>query len=104
MIVREILKDPVGVLATFDYYNDYKDTRSWLRAGGHLHLLCSLDIGNKVWFKKNEEIKALSKHDELLSGIETRISRASEGMECGDPSYQHLVDALTIIAKAKENA
>jgi len=41
-----------------------------------------------------------SRIDELLLGIETRIRRASEGMECGDPSYQHLVDAITIIAKA----
>ena len=55
---------------------------------------------NKCDLVTQETEDLCKQRNELLSGIETRINRASEGMECGDPSYQHLVDALTIIDKA----
>lgn len=49
MIVREIKADPDGVLATFDWFNDYKDTRSWLLGGLQFGLLEMLDKGHEKW-------------------------------------------------------
>jgi len=55
MIVREILKDTENVLATFDYFNDYKDTRSWAKRNGCPHLVKLLDAGNETWMKERNK-------------------------------------------------
>jgi len=56
MIVREIVARPDLVLPKFDYFNDYKDTRNWLKGSDHLNILNSLDNGYKEWEerRKNE--------------------------------------------------
>ena len=58
MIVREIKKDPFKVLACFDWFNDYKDTRSWCVMMELPDLIAKLDEGYKIWMDAyNEEIK-----------------------------------------------
>ena len=53
MRVREILQDPDKVLATFDYFNDYKDTRDFLSypPGEHDELIARLDAGEEAWWE-----------------------------------------------------
>lgn len=50
MIVREIIECPQEVLRTFDWLNDYGDTRSYLvRKGGNEELLSILDGKRDIW-------------------------------------------------------
>lgn len=58
MIVREILEDPFKVVAIFDWFNDYKDTRSYLirvigrgddRAPKAMAVLKLLDAGYQLY-------------------------------------------------------
>jgi len=52
MIVREIKDDPINVLKTFDHFNDYDDTRSYVFRYGDLCILDLLDASHAVWSKK----------------------------------------------------
>ena len=52
MIVREIKKDPEKVLAHFDWFNDYKDTRSWCVGQELTEIVSALDIGYDAWLEK----------------------------------------------------
>lgn len=53
MIVREIVADPDGVLKTFDYFNDYKDTHRWLVCGaGNDAVLKRLEAGHQAWMQE----------------------------------------------------
>jgi hypothetical protein len=56
MIVREILQDPFAIVANFDWFNDYRDTRRFLVDHGGPEtpaLLAFLDAGNTLWWKLN---------------------------------------------------
>lgn len=53
MIVREITKNPEHVIKNFDWFNDYKDTRSYLIRLGHAKIIYSLDNGYKNFLYKN---------------------------------------------------
>jgi len=50
MIVREIKQEPEKVMATFDWFNDYKDTRSWLRYACP-GILPEFDRRYKLWLE-----------------------------------------------------
>lgn len=52
MIVREIKQNPVEVLRNFDWFNDYKDTRSWAVGQGLTEIVDGLDIGHEKWINK----------------------------------------------------
>jgi len=54
MIVREIREDPSGVIASFDWYNDYDDTKRWVTDNCSVGVLEELDAGFHTWlFEKN---------------------------------------------------
>lgn len=55
MIIREILKDPITEVARFDFFNDYKDTRSWLLHAGPQDVVALLDAANAVWLRTHHE-------------------------------------------------
>jgi len=48
MIVREIKETPDEVLKTFDYFNDYKDTRAWAEHAAP-EIIDRLDRGQRIW-------------------------------------------------------
>lgn len=51
MIVRELKENPDEVLANFDWFNDYKDTRSWA-AFSFPEILERLDTGFETYRKE----------------------------------------------------
>jgi len=53
MIRRDILSNPDSVLADFDWFNDYKDTRQFVSGFGlaRASLLARLDNGYAAWLK-----------------------------------------------------
>jgi len=56
MIVREIKANPEKVLAIFDWFNDYKDTRSWCVCQGLDEIVKQLDEGDKsYWQERNKK-------------------------------------------------
>jgi len=55
MIVREIKADTFSTIHTFDWFNDYDDTRLWLKEQNETLLIELLDAGYKVWLKKRNE-------------------------------------------------
>jgi hypothetical protein len=55
MIVREIVQDTHGILNNFDWFNDYDDTRLWLREQNKTLLIELLDAGFRVWLKKDHD-------------------------------------------------
>lgn len=60
MIVREIKQFPDEVLKNFDWFNDYKDTRAYLRSfdDQESELIARLDEGNKAfWDAKTAKVK-----------------------------------------------
>ena len=67
MIVREIVKTPVAIRATFDHFNDYNDTMRYLKAPFHAEegnaelvaeIISQLEADNKQYwenfFKRNK--------------------------------------------------
>lgn len=57
MVVREIRDNPDEILKNFDWFNDYKDTRDYIRHYD-LGILRRLDDGYKNWVSaKNREFK-----------------------------------------------
>jgi hypothetical protein len=78
MIVREILKDPLTGIGRFDFFNDYKDTRSWLVGGGHEDLAALLDSANKIWLKSRFPVE-LDKPDTIDKRYLISIDRNSKG-------------------------
>ena len=57
MIIREIKDEPETVLATFDWFNDYDDTKLWCKEMGLDEIVKSLDSGFKKWIKKFQQKK-----------------------------------------------
>lgn len=55
MIVREIKLDTFQTIHTFDWFNDYDDTRLWLKEQNETLLIELLDAGFRVWLKKRNE-------------------------------------------------
>lgn len=60
MIVREIKDNPDQVLSNFDWFNDYKDTRSYAVYSGLDEIVKRLDEGYdnyliREWAKFNKE-------------------------------------------------
>ncbi len=59
MIVREIYKYPNQVLRKFDYFNDYKDTMSYLgclpRTNRRDNVIARLEKGYKQYMKRWSE-------------------------------------------------
>ncbi len=53
MIVREI-KDRPELIATFDWFNDYKDTRSWCVQNAP-DRVAALDAGMELWEAERRE-------------------------------------------------
>ena len=52
MIVKEIRKNPDKIIKSFDYYNDYKDTRSYLEYYADAALIIEkLDTGYERYLK-----------------------------------------------------
>ena len=49
MIVRAIKENPDEVLAKFDWFNDYKDTRNWAARNNLISIVARLDAGYKKW-------------------------------------------------------
>lgn len=65
MIVREILQDPFKVVAIFDWFNDFKDTRQWLSqqcmADAYAaEVLRLLDAANDIQKRRAKLEKAIS--------------------------------------------
>lgn len=61
MIIREIASDPFGVVANFDWFNDYDDTKRWILSTEYRHrklIRNLLDAGFILWSQQ--------KHDETL--------------------------------------
>jgi len=54
MIVRAIVQNPDKMLAVFDYFNDYNDTKRWLVRNGYVDIAKRLDDGEK----KNKGLKS----------------------------------------------
>ena len=62
MIVREIVKEPFKVMSTFDWFNDSKDTISWLKGCGHLALAEQVAAGYEAWQQENLKQTLLAIH------------------------------------------
>lgn len=56
MIIREIKQQP-ELLETFDWFNDYKDTRRWVTRNCP-ELLSKMDEGYKLFLKKVNSVPA----------------------------------------------
>lgn len=56
MIVREIKQDIEKILEGFDWFNDYEDTRNWLKHS-FPEMLPLFDAGFEKWKQLNEEKK-----------------------------------------------
>lgn len=54
MIIREIIKNPQREIARFDFFNDYKDTRSWLMyiSQPRPDIVEELDRAYNVWLEE----------------------------------------------------
>ncbi len=53
MIIREIKENPtVEAFEKFDWFNDYKDTRSWAKRNKLFAIVELLDEGFQKWMKK----------------------------------------------------
>lgn len=48
MIIREIRDNPLHEIATFDWFNDYKDTRDWAVHSCPADVVALLDAGHAV--------------------------------------------------------
>lgn len=55
MIVREIKENPDKILSSFDWFNDYDDTRNYCMRISRPDLVTRLEDGFKVWMKKQSE-------------------------------------------------
>lgn len=56
MIIREIKNNPIETLKNFDWFNDYKDTRSWCVNQGLTEIVDQLDAGDKAyWQERNKK-------------------------------------------------
>lgn len=51
MIVREIKNHRDAVLASFDWFNDYKDTRAWATQNCDEQTVALLDEGYQKWLE-----------------------------------------------------
>jgi len=49
MIVREIQNNTEEEIKTFDWFNDYEDTRRWAARNGYTKIVQLLDAGIKKW-------------------------------------------------------
>lgn len=80
MIIREIKSDTFSTIHTFDWFNDYNDTRRWLESQKETLLIELLDAGYKVWLKKcNEDFyktRTNTKIDKLPYEVEAAITEA----------------------------
>lgn len=53
MIIREFLNDPISEISSFDFYNDYKDTYSWLiNNAAPKDVINLLEAAEAVWFRQ----------------------------------------------------
>jgi hypothetical protein len=52
MIVREIRDNPNLLIEAFDWFNDYKDTRSWAVVNCPA-LVDALDLGHDTWLREH---------------------------------------------------
>jgi hypothetical protein len=54
MIIREFIQDPIREVSRFDFFNDYKDTRSWLMGEGYSQdVVTLLDAAHVVWLRRH---------------------------------------------------
>jgi hypothetical protein len=55
VIVREIKAKPLALIGAFDFFNDYKDTRSWAVHNCTPDVVALLDAGHAVWLREHNE-------------------------------------------------
>jgi hypothetical protein len=55
MIVREIVTDTEKTLETFDWFNDYSDTRRWAARNRHKGIVDRLDEGFFKWHNQQNK-------------------------------------------------
>jgi sugar phosphate isomerase/epimerase len=51
MIIREIRESPHRAIGSFDWLNDYNDTRRWAQHNCPPDVVALLDAGHAVWFR-----------------------------------------------------
>ena len=54
MIVREIVANPVWVMSTFDWWNDFDDTLSWLQHN-HPELVSDFKRRHEGWLQRRHD-------------------------------------------------
>lgn len=52
MIVREIAQYPAAIMESFDFFNDFNDTHSWLLMTGRGDIAAELDQRHAVWLEE----------------------------------------------------
>lgn len=78
MINRNIGHSPAQVIANFDWFNDYKDTRSFVVALGHKETLEALDKGYREWYARVRTSATVTYNWlPVVGSLLTKLQRAS---------------------------
>lgn len=91
MIIREIAENPNEVLRTFDWFNDYEDTRWWITRNCP-GILPPFEAGFKEWRAKMVAAAQKANMEEPPVKVENKYEKACKewlkGCSCSTPGKQ----------------